>query len=77
MLRAPLKNFHLLGAEMRRSRYSSVNQAMQMLSTRAKDSLSASRSFESFVFGLKESIVFKDNAIVDKIMKRIDKTATT
>lgn len=73
MFRGPLKNFHLLGEDRKRSRYSMVNQAMHTASTCASCGLSV--GWPNSSVSCSSGRVFRDKAMVDSTMKRMEMIA--
>lgn len=68
--RGPLKNFHLLGEDRNRRRYSMVNHAMHTASTWARLGLSFDCPNSSVTCS--SGKVFSDRAMVDRMMNRMD-----
>lgn len=70
IFRGPLKNFHLLGEERKRSRYSMVNQAIHTASTWASCGLS--EDWPNSSVSCSSGRVFRDKAMVDNTMNKME-----
>lgn len=69
----PLKNFHLLGEDRKRRRYSMVNHAIHTASTWANWGLSLACPNSSVTWS--SGNVFRDRAMVERTINRIDMMA--
>ena len=69
----PLKNFHLLGEDRNRKRYSMVNQAIHTASTWANWGLSLGCPNSSI--SCSSGSVLRDSAMVERTMNKMDTIA--